>query len=61
MKIIADSHKQLNYHPLIIYFMLQPKDDELYAKALNGLNNTLVRNGYISKPVEYNKFTGGEL
>ena len=46
MKIIADSHKQLNYHPLIIYFMLQPKDHELYAKALNGLN-------------KYNGFTRG--
>lgn len=34
---------------------------KLNAEALNGLNNTLVRNGYISKPVEYNKFTGGEL
>ena len=46
MKIIADSHKQLNYHPLMIYFMLQPKDHELYAKALNGLN-------------KYNGFTRG--
>ena len=46
MKIIADNHKQLNYHPLMVYFMLQPKEHELYSKALNGLN-------------KYNGFTRG--
>ena len=46
MKIIADSHKQLNYHPLMIYFILKPKDYEMYAKPLNDLN-------------KYNGFTRG--
>ena len=33
----------------------------LSIDALNSLNETLLKFGYISKPVEYNRFTGGDL
>jgi hypothetical protein len=46
MKIIADKHKQLNYHPLMIYFMLNPNVHEKYGEAINNLS-------------KYNGFTRG--
>ena len=46
MKIIADSQRQLNYHPLMIYFMLTPNIHEIYAKQIDSLN-------------KYNGFTRG--
>ena len=46
MKIIADSQRELNYHPLMIYFMLTPKNHGIYAKHIDGLN-------------KYNGFTRG--
>ena len=46
MKIIADSQRQLNYHPLMIYFMLTPKIYGIYEKHIDSLN-------------KYNGFTRG--
>ena len=46
MKIIADSQRQLNYHPLMIYFMLTPQNHGIYAKHIDNLN-------------KYNGFTRG--
>ena len=46
MKIIADSQRELNYHPLMIYFMLTPKIHGIYAKHIDSLN-------------KYNGFTRG--
>ena len=46
MKIIVDKYRQLNYHPLVVYFMLQPKDYAKYAKEIERLNR-------------YNGFTRG--
>lgn len=34
---------------------------KLDKDAVNSINRTLIRHGYISKPVEYFEFTGGEL
>lgn len=39
MKIFVDSKRQLNYHPLVVYFILQPKDYDLHAKNIEQLNN----------------------
>ena len=33
----------------------------LSIDSFNSLNETLLKYGYISKPVEYNRFTGGDL
>ncbi len=41
MMIIVDRQKQLNYHPLIVYFMLQPEDYAKYANHLRQLNRYL--------------------
>lgn len=38
MKIIVDSQKQLNYHPLVIYFILQPNDFKKYSRNIELLN-----------------------
>lgn len=38
MKIFVDSKRQLNYHPLVVYFILQPKDYDLHAKNIEKLN-----------------------
>lgn len=37
MKIVKDELKQLNYHPLVVYFMLQPKEYDTYAAKLEKL------------------------
>ena len=34
---------------------------KLSKEAFNNLNKTLIKYGYISKPVEYERFTGGKL
>lgn len=38
MKIIVDKRKQLNYHPLVVYFILQPKDYKMHGQNLEQLN-----------------------
>ena len=38
MKILIDKQKQLNYHPLVVYFMLKPNDYKKHAKNLELLN-----------------------
>lgn len=39
MKIIKDEKRQINLHPLVIYFVLSSKDTKERAEALNQLNN----------------------
>lgn len=41
MKILVDSKRQLNYHPLVVYFMLKPKDIKQYGKHIKALNRYL--------------------
>jgi hypothetical protein len=38
MKIVIDSLKQLNYHPMKVYFMLSPKDYAQYGNLISQLN-----------------------
>ena len=38
MKIFVDSKRQLNYHPLVVYFILQQKDYDLHARNIKQLN-----------------------
>ncbi len=39
MDIIVDKQKQLNYHPLAVYFMLQPSDFKRNESKIKCLNN----------------------
>lgn len=39
MDIIVDKQKQLNYHPLAVYFMLQPSDFKQNESKIKCLNN----------------------
>ena len=39
MKIVKDTQKQINIHPLIIYFILPPKSYKRYAARLKQLNS----------------------
>ena len=39
MKIFVDSKQHLNYHPLVVYFMLQPKDFEAHKERIEKLND----------------------
>ena len=38
MKIIKDEQRQINLHPLVIYFVLSSKDSKERAEALSQLN-----------------------
>ena len=38
MKIIKDEQRQINLHPLVIYFVLSSKDSKERAEALSKLN-----------------------
>lgn len=39
MKIIKDEKRILNLHPLVVYFMLSPQDNQEYAESLERLND----------------------
>ena len=39
MKVLTDKQRQLNYHPLVVYFMLQPSEFKKYGKHIKNLNN----------------------
>ena len=38
MKIIKDEQRQINLHPLVIYFVLSSKDSKERAEAVSKLN-----------------------
>ena len=38
MRIIKDTSKQINIHPLVVYFVLSPKLKDKYENVLNKLN-----------------------
>ena len=39
MKVFKDSKKQLNLHPLVVYFLLTSKEKARYGKRIEELNN----------------------
>ena len=38
MKIIIDQQRQLNYHPLVVYFLLSPSKFETHSEKIKSLN-----------------------
>ena len=39
MKVFKDSKKQLNLHPLVVYFLLTSKEKATYGKRIEELND----------------------